>query len=244
VGAIIPEPQSATPPRLPHVWEAQVGLWAQQWLVDAIVETNKDSTKVKDSVVKRLVSVAAPRSYIVNKGSDRLISSARDASAAARGGAAAAPSGGAGDTEGAAAPPVPRSSVITSTEIESTTRDLSRGASGRVSNSDYDVMPMSFTVDVDAERFGEFLANLEHNRCITVLNVNQWAIDRELWRRAGYVYGDRPVLQIKVDCEVLFFRKWTVEGGPPSTAPVGGVMPDSVRELLGIKKMSGAKSGS
>jgi hypothetical protein len=40
---------------------------------------------------------------------------------------------------------------------------------------------------------------------------------------AGYIYGDKPVVQLNLDCEELFFRADTL-----------AYMPDSIRKALGI----------
>jgi hypothetical protein len=42
-------------------------------------------------------------------------------------------------------------------------------------------------------------------------------------QKEGYVYGPEPVVTLKVECEALFLREWTIH-----------FMPKEIRDQLGI----------
>jgi hypothetical protein len=96
---------------------------------------------------------------------------------------------------------------------------------GRVSNGVYDVVPFTLKMDVDAERLPMVLQELSRNRFITVLSVNiaTAPVDKALLEAAGYLYGDKPAIQVELTCEALLLRKWTEP-----------LMPKIVKQMLGI----------
>ena len=49
------------------------------------------------------------------------------------------------------------------------------------------------------------------------------AVDSQMLKFDGYVYGDRPVVQLRLKCEALLMREWTHK-----------YMPPAVRKMLGI----------
>jgi len=214
----IPEPTVQDPPTVPDVWVAQLGLWIQQDVCDAIAGLNGNSKKVGTSIVKRLVSIEIPPEYITKTGPTPIVGST-DVVRPGRGGIMRGNFGGAGD-QNVTGP--------TNAPVKPLFRDYTWSPTGRICNSMYDVMHFYVTVDVDAACCADVLWALENNRCITVLNVDSRAVDLQTWQDAGYFYGDRPVVQLVIKCEALFFRQWTVVKN-------GGVMPEVIREQLGAK---------
>jgi hypothetical protein len=79
------------------------------------------------------------------------------------------------------------------------------------------------TVDVEADQVPMFLKTLSTNRFITVTRLEMNPVDSQLKQILGYVYGNRPVVTLDIDCEVLFMRQWTVK-----------LMPDYIKRALGI----------
>lgn len=231
----IPAPQDPRQPELQDVWAAQISLWIQQDVVNAIVDSNKESKAVETSVVKRLVAIEIPKEYITKSGPVTITDIRSEGPVRAmarplvfgRGPAAAA----AAQPTDANTPAVPLSPLV---------RDFTWSPTGRICNKDYDVMHFAVTVDVDAARYGEFLANLQNDRCITVLSVDMRGVDLEDVQRQGYLYGKGPVVQLVIKCEALFFRQWTVIGDKNNPGP----MPDAVRDLLNIPKTSAVRTGA
>ncbi len=102
-------------------------------------------------------------------------------------------------------------------------RDFSRGPSGRYCNSLYDVVDFTLSLEVDQRQVPIILDELQRNRLMTVLGINIDPVDSTAAFDSGYIYGPVPMVQISMQCEALFFRKWTVP-----------YMPDDVKMDLHI----------
>jgi len=208
-----------TSPQLPDtvdIWIAQLGLWIQQDVVSAIVQTNRkygrheaDGTlPVTGAVVKRLVRIDIPPEYITTKGKLPITSTAA---------------------------PTPlvrgygRGHVSSETTAEESptisSRNFAHSPTGRVCNPLYDVMHFTVVVDIDANEMDRFMSALVERRFITILSADVKAIDHKKAYEYGLVYGSAPVVQLTLKCEALFLREWTV--GPRRV-----LMPDQVRKLL------------
>jgi len=86
---------------------------------------------------------------------------------------------------------------------------------GRVTNSVYDVISFSLKLDVDAEQIPRVLQELSRNKFITVTNCNLQILDSSLMKGMGYFYGDKPIVQLDLQCEALLLRQWTEPLMPP-----------------------------
>jgi len=102
-------------------------------------------------------------------------------------------------------------------------KSLAYSPTGRVSNPLYDVVHFSLQVDVEGAKVNQFLHELSRNRFINTYNLNYNAVDAAERLGQGFVYGDKPVVNLQLDCEALFLRKWTVP-----------LMPPTVKASLGI----------
>jgi hypothetical protein len=102
-------------------------------------------------------------------------------------------------------------------------RKLNVSPTGHVSNGLYDVIPFRLRIIVDAQEMPAVLEALSKGRFITVLRMDILTVDSGQAVLAGYIYGDKPVVQLNLDCEELFFRADTL-----------AYMPDSIRKALGI----------
>jgi hypothetical protein len=103
------------------------------------------------------------------------------------------------------------------------TRTLSVSPTGHVSNGLYDVIPFKLRIVVDAQQVPAVLAALSKDRFITVLRMDMLTVDSGQAVQSGLFYGDKPVVQLIIDCEILFFRADTLQ-----------YMPDAIRKALGI----------
>jgi hypothetical protein len=101
---------------------------------------------------------------------------------------------------------------------------LNMSPTGHVSNTLYDVIPFSLKIIVDAQQVPAVLEALSKDRFITVLRMDLLTVDSGAAVLAGYLYGDKPVVQLNLSCEELFFRQ-------QDTLPI---MPDSIKTALGI----------
>jgi hypothetical protein len=100
---------------------------------------------------------------------------------------------------------------------------------GRVSNGLYDVFHFTVVVDVEANKVSGFLRALGNHRFITPLWAEVRAIDNATALSEGHAYGEKPMLNLTVECETLYMRAWN--------APF---MPLSIKTLLGIPPEGGA----
>jgi len=94
---------------------------------------------------------------------------------------------------------------------------------GRVSNGMYDVLHITIEADVDAAKLPDFLRAVGRNRFMTPMWADVKSVDLALERAQGHDYGDRPVVNVKAQCEVLYLRAWNKP-----------LMPKDVQAKLGI----------
>jgi hypothetical protein len=203
----IPRPETQQIPTLVDAWAAQLSLWVQEDVVATIVATNAargPQSTTDRSIVKRLVKVEVTPAYITKAGPLPIAQANQAANARA------------------GQPP-----VDPALEQAGGAADLAKvytvSPTGRVCNSLYDVIHFSFTVDVEADQYQAVLANLANNRFITVHGIDLLALDGARYQAAGLVYGPKPVVQMTVKAETIFFREWTKP-----------LMPEPVQQLLGI----------
>jgi hypothetical protein len=108
---------------------------------------------------------------------------------------------------------------------------------GRVSNGLYDVFHFELEADVEEARLPDFLRALGTRRFITPLHVDWKAKDNATALAEGHVYGNKSVVNVRAECEVLYLRAWnqafmperlktklgiTAEAAPGTTPPADG----------------------
>jgi len=231
---IIPPNELNDPPTDPRaIWAAQLSLWIQEDVVQAIAITNaaRDSrATVEKAVVKRVVAWIIPKVYITPKGEVLIMEGAGQADGGAYG-AARGQRPGAGF--GRPFPGMPGADGEAAAEAEATpgTKVYTLSPTGRVCNSVFDVMHFTVVVDADAVHFREFMANLTRDRFITVLYMDLIGVDREREQERGFMYGPSPVVRLRLTCEAIFLRSWTLK-----------LMPQPVQRMLGIPQPDAAGS--
>lgn len=210
---IIPPPESAEYPADANaVWAAQLTLWLQEDIVQAIADTNQlvPNATVETAIVKRLVTWEFPKSYITKKGEVALVE-----------GQAGQPGGGRNMMpmqtwrRPTALQPSP-TEAVTEEEANPAARDFTASPTGRVCNTLYDVVHFTLVVDTDAQRVREFMAKLTDNRFITILSTDIVGVDRDREQWRGFVYGPNPVVRVRLNCEAIFLRSWTLKLMPPT----------------------------
>jgi hypothetical protein len=206
----IPPLESGDLPDPVNIWMAQLSLWIQEDIVNAIDETNrpKDANgrqaaapNVENAIVKRLVRIAIPKDYVTRTGTLQIAQALQQ--------------------QAQATPGVPTDA--TTEDPNAATKSYNTTPTGRVNNPVYDVMHFQVVVDVDAREFRRFMANLARKRFVTVLKADAKAVDRERALQFNYYYGPAPVVQLTLRCEAIFFRDWTLP-----------LMPKEIKTLLQI----------
>jgi hypothetical protein len=178
-------------PRADSIWWAQVALWVQTDVLDAIKETNtaKDAAgkvpaNLMEAPVKRLIKITVPmnNSFVVAAG--------------------AAP----------AAPPADPAAAADA----SLTKVPQASPTGRASNGMFDVVQFRIDADIETDKIPQFIRTLSHNRLMSVLRVELKGVDSQQAELAGYYYGkdaagnSKPVSTVTMDCEALLLRTWTI----------------------------------
>jgi hypothetical protein len=186
-----PGSAGATSPRPDSIWWAQIALWIQRDVLDAVKETNtaKDASgkvpaNLKEAPLKRLIKINVPmvNSFVVAAGT-----------------APAAPPADPNAAADAALTKVPQASPT-----------------GRTSNGMFDVVHFRIDADIETEKVPQFIRTLSHNRLMSVLRVEMRGVDAQQAELAGYYYGKDaagnsiPVSTVTMDCEALFLRSWTI----------------------------------
>jgi hypothetical protein len=216
----VPTPSQLASPTTVDVWAAQLGLWIQEDVVEAIATTNGDARGVQNAVIKRLHEIKVPKEYITKMGRVALTDSSGLAirTEGYGGGGVVMEDPSMVQAEEGAIPEDPNKPP----------KDPRASATGRVCNPLYDVVHFHVVVDADAARFREFMARLVSNRHITILAVDLEGVDRDREFQFYYVYGDKPVVRVKLTCEALLFREWTVP-----------LMPEFVKKALKVEPPAG-----
>ena len=205
-------------PDILDIWAAQIGLWIQEDVVKAIVQSNVGKRSVRDAVIKRLVRIDIPKEYITRKGRVPMTGTGVTSMAAGR-----------GRQPVAAATDVP---VVTANTAAALARDYTFTPTGRICNSVYDVVHFNVKVDIDPTHYEAFIANLTNNRFITILRTDMKAVDREEAMQNGFVYAGSPVVQLDLKCEAIFFRQWTSE-----------LVPKEIKQLLQVAEQTDPLAG-
>jgi hypothetical protein len=170
-------------PTAAAVWWAQVALWLQRDVLEAVKETNtlKDASgnvpkNLTEAPVKFLRKVAIPFNamYVT--------------------------------AAGAAAPPADPVAAADA----ALTKIVQAAPTGRVSNGMYDVIHLTIVADVEVERVPDFIRTISHNRLMNVTRVEMKAVDATAAQLAGYFYGTKPVTTVTLDVEALLLRSWTI----------------------------------
>lgn len=152
----------------------------------------------------------------------------------------------------------------TSEEGESgQTDDFSLTPTGRRSNAIYDVRHATVKVVIDSRRIPEFLQILSEVNFNTALltsikDIDEYAhlsgstqeknADSSYDGGGVYVYGPNDAVELEVVLETIWLRSWTAgdtvdpEGEAiPADDFNPGLMPDGVRETLGLKRRDGGE---
>jgi hypothetical protein len=199
-------PQEKSRPWPDEIWLAQVGLWIQKDLVDAINQTNQqvrqargisEAPSVNNSAVKRLVSVR----YLAYEGATTV---------------AATPGAGPG-----AAPMVAAERKAGMALAGSLTQ--------RGSNQEYDVVTFQVTMVMNLADWPTFQENLSRQNLYTVLKMDSTAVEQGAGStmtdysggfggRGGstatvaeedlYYYGTDPVVRVTLQIEAILFCDW------------------------------------
>jgi hypothetical protein len=179
------------------IWWAQLGLWIQQDVVQAIVDTHAKigARNVYSAAIKNLLQIEIGEAYIMENGPRTIAPRTADA-------------------------PGPRPGSVSMSDPAAAFRYT---PTGRVGNDLYDVVHFRVVVDIDARHLPLFVAELGRERLITVRAMGLAAVDRAVVQNSGLIYSEpkdlkdsTPVVRATIRCEAVFLREWAVPRMPDS----------------------------
>ncbi len=203
-------PDSNDKPRPEDLWAAQMFLWIDTDIAQALRRANEQAIKARNLPADQQWVAYLPVKHLISLRISEYLG----------GGATGGSSGGA-DTV--------RSNSISAL--------YSRGGAAPMANvrfgqegiaftnhartADYDVVHVALNLVVDPRDLPQVLLELCKQNFITPLQVQYRAVDATAATNAGYLYGSGPLVNVDIVCEVLFFR-----------SIYGAMMPQAVKDLL------------
>lgn len=173
-----------TAPTPDDIFDAQIGLWIQQEICNAVYEANKGSTQgVIDAPIKRLISIRLPTTEYPTI-----------SPTAANPGGTPAPA----PTDVPVLPANPQTKVPF---------DYTHNPLGHVSNEFYDVLPFQLTLICEAESVPTVMTDLSRGRYIMFRRVDVQSIDSAVPASQGFIYGSKPTVQLTLSGQYLMLRK-------------------------------------
>jgi len=177
---------AVTPPELADIWEAQVGLWLQTDVVNAIVAVNEEAAQgAKERNEDRWVGMMPVKEVISIRPATDLYVKSDEAKYVG-----AAPGG-----YGAALPPGTGNTVFTQS----------------VSGEFYEVAQFTLKLIMDQRDIPRLIERLSERSFHTLLRVSYRAIEPNVSMK-GKIYGPEPVVNVVMDFETIMlgdvFRSW------------------------------------
>jgi hypothetical protein len=195
-------------PTAAQIYFAQVGLWVQQDVFSALAKANEGSTGVVTSAVKHLLKIEVLEEF----------------GKVTTGGTPTAVPTFAGFAGGSGGLPILTNTNITQYTGMGATPGAEgvavspRGPTGRTSGPLYDVIPFRLVINVDATQIPKVLTELSRNKFITVTKCEIACREATSEMLLGYYYGQVPVVQLSLECEMLLLKNWLTQYMPPSLA--------------------------
>jgi hypothetical protein len=160
---------------------------------------------VSEAPVKRVLSIAVREDVL-----PKVAAPAADAPADA----GAAPAADAGAAPPVSIPPIDLKAPVT--------YDFTKSVTGRVSNNLYDVRTATVRMVVASSMLPEVLNAIARQNFMTVTSLEVSSADAFVAADSGFVYGAKPVCEIKLTVESIWLRPWLAK-----------LMPRELRERKG-----------
>lgn len=161
-------------------------LWIVEDVLEAFAAANKPFKSVIDAPVKRVLSVAVREDVVPPPAAP----------------AAEPPPEGVAPADAAAPsiPPIDPKAAIT--------YDFSKSITGRVSNSLYDVRPVTVRLIVATGAIPELLNAVGRQNFMTVTSFEMQPADAFEAADRGFIYGAEPVSEVRMTIETVWLRSW------------------------------------
>jgi hypothetical protein len=196
--------EAGSPPSETNLFLWQWREWIIEDLLRAAAAANKPYRAVGDAPVKRVLSIAV-REDVLPKVAAPAAEAAADAGAEEAAGNAAPP---------ASIPPIDLKAPVT--------YDFTKSITGRVSNNLYDVRVATVRMVVASSMLPEVLNAIARQNFMTVTGLEVGSADAFAAADEGFIYGAKPVCEIKLTVESIWLRPWLAK-----------LMPRELRERKG-----------
>ena len=122
--------------------------------------------------------------------------------------------------------------------------DFNDNALGHVSNDFYDVVKFEMTFVCEADTLPQTLESLSANRLMMVRDVRLESLDGNVAAAQGFLYGNKPVMQVSCKGQYLLLRRFVGPFMPADiirglTAPAAGTPGAPGMENMGMPGMEG-----
>ena len=198
-----------------NIFWAQIGLWTQQDVCKAIFNINKSFPNVMEAPVKELMKISFLNDNQPNSQSQPglvpifVMPGLQPSNGVGSDqGMAMAPAAPTDPNAPAPPPPADPNAPLTKNILLSPT--------GRQSNGMFDVVHFDLDLIVDAASVPQVLEALGAGQYLDVMQVESLdTVDSSFFRGAGYYFGPKPCVRIRMKCEELYFRSWLAPYVPP-----------------------------
>lgn len=242
---------AAAEPTAVDCFDAQVGLWVQETVANNLVRANEEAVASLPTEQQNLLN--APVKHLINI--DVPLQPFGEAAAAPAAGAGAEPGAppvdtGAGlrrgtnrppadpapEEEAPAEEPAEPAAAETALPVDPTAeivRQYQLSPSGRPAHTPfYDLVQFRIKLRCSANAVPYVLKELQADSFMTVLNVGITSVNPAVAAQAGYVYGNQPVVELDLACEMPFLRTWLVP-----------LMPQALQQALSATSAPPAEEG-
>lgn len=181
------------------IFAAQMQLWIQEDICKAIRAMNGDSKNTMTSPVKHLLRIEVVLPPGMNLGTQQGSMAMMQQQ----------------QQQVAAAPADPGGELP---------KDFAFSPTGRTSNGLYDVIHSTVTIRTEADRIPSIVQGMQNNQFQTVIVVEKITpVDSSVEAARGYLYGEKPIVEVTMQVESLYLREWLVP-----------LMPQRIKQAMGI----------
>ncbi len=199
IDPVVASRQGGLPPDPRKIWWSQLHLWVEEDVAHAIEDANAPAPDVTQAAIKRLIKLDLPPAE------PGLLFTGR------------AGAMGAGAMSAPGMPVEPAAPAVAPDTNTPVPHDMKVSPSGRVSCGMYDVVQFHLELVVAIKDLPWVLQCIAKNRMMSVLNVDSIvAEDAAAAENAGFIYGTNQVVRVRLTCESLFLREWTLPLMPPT----------------------------
>lgn len=221
-------------PALSELWEAQMNLWIQSDIIDAIINANQRlaselerNSNAANNVVKRLIEIDVLPGYVGLHTAGGMTEQSISMSSPMPSMDRSDPSATTGRTTQPFQSAVglkPPGSLRTQDDPKVSDNFLV-SPTGRTSNGLYDVRHVRMRAIVDAQYLPLLFDALSRRNFMTVIDLTMTDVDEYEALQQYFIYGTGDAVQVDMLIETIWLREWTSKYMPPIVKQYLGLVP-------------------